>query len=101
MTYAEVEDILGTRGRRRMRGRATYLERFCRHSIVLKYHGNIIMRWYRRGEVQLWSRGYRTISTKRRLNEYAPAGFYIYQRQFVWYYAGGERTFTEGMILPT
>jgi hypothetical protein len=64
--------------------------------------------------VQLFSRGYRTNTTKSRLNailkEHGIDGEYIYQRNFNWYvnkYAGQlgtspifvEKEFTEGMIL--
>ena len=36
--------------------------------------------------------GYETVTTKERLNQLLPAGYYISQKNFVWYLSDGEDT---------
>jgi hypothetical protein len=56
--------------------------------ISLYYHDTAVIQWYRDGRIILDSGGYRTITTKRRLNQFANVN--IYQRSFTWYMADGS-----------
>lgn len=50
----------------------------------IRLHGNIIMRIYRDRVVPL-DGGWRTVTTKARLNEHLPRGFRVFQKNWEWY----------------
>ncbi len=60
---------------------------FSDYSIVVRYHGNRIVTFYKNGIVKYSSSGWQTVTTKERLNWYLPDGFYLYQEKRVWYLA--------------
>jgi len=66
------------------------------------YHQNHIATKHKDGSVTVWNRGYETSTTKERLNNIAPKGYYIRQEDFDWYVEPpeGERyKFENGMTL--
>lgn len=52
--------------------------------IVVRLHGNPIVRFYP-DHVTLNNCGWRTLTTKERMNRFLPDGFAIYQHRNVWY----------------
>ena len=73
---------------------------------TLRLHATDIITWKPDGVIILNSGGYRTHTTKKRLNEflgwYTPEGkIHIYQKNFKWYVVNGETTidFVDGMEL--
>ena len=50
----------------------------------IRLHGNIIMHIYRDRIVPL-DGGWRTVTTKARLNKYLPRGFHVFQKNFEWF----------------
>jgi hypothetical protein len=53
--------------------------------IALRYHDTEVIRWYQDGRVVLNTGGFRTATTKARMNEYANAR--IFQKNFIWCYS--------------
>lgn len=68
--------------------------------VIVRYHGNIIVT-YEPGTIALNSQGYRTYTTKERLNWFLPHGWSVYQAQHKWFVHGPSRklSFEDGMIL--
>jgi len=50
----------------------------------IRLHGNVIMTIYRH-HIELSDGGWRTVTTKERLNRYLLRGFYVYQKDWEWY----------------
>lgn len=70
-------------------GRNTMLERIERSSrsmpaIGVRYHATTIVTFYENGVTEITSGGYRTSSTKERLNRYLPSGWRIFQKDYMW-----------------
>ncbi len=84
--YSEAESILKNRQSRKV-GNNTYLERYSDY-IAVRLHWTEVVRYLPNGDVQLNSGGYRTATTKARINEFSPAS--VYQRDFQWFVNGGE-----------
>tara|TARA_Y100000385_G_C13080210_1_gene633486 strand:+ start:1336 stop:1794 length:459 start_codon:yes stop_codon:yes gene_type:complete len=51
---------------------------------TIRLHGNVIMKIYRDRIVPL-DGGWRTVTTKARLNEHLPQGFYVFQKDWEWF----------------
>ena len=62
----------------------------------IRLHGNVIMRIYRH-HVEPSDAGWRTVTTKARLNEHMPIGR-IHQKDFTWYYTIGDTTYDWGDV---
>lgn len=74
--------------------RSTVLQRLPGGGIAVKYHGTAVVVMYKTGGYLLNSGGYRTSTTKRRINTFSPAR--VYQRKRVWYLDSGE-IFVDGV----
>lgn len=55
------------------------------------------------GTYRLDSHGYKTSTTKERLNRWTPSGYFVRQEDFVWYLEtpNGRREFNDGMTVDT
>lgn len=60
------------------------------HLIVVEYHETDIVQHLSNGEVYLNSGGWRTSTTKQRMNRCLPEGFYVYQKRGVWWVRCGQ-----------
>lgn len=60
---------------------------------LLKLHGNTIIIFRRNGSVTYYARGYRTVTTKERLNSFGPVS--VYQSKREWF--AGDEPFRDGM----
>ncbi len=78
--------------------------------LEITLHKTVILRATPNGSLKLDSGGYKTVTTKDRLNEYLPAWYQIYQAGGVWhlvhflttYHYGGEMedfVFADGMVI--
>lgn len=63
-------------------------------SIALRLHSTDILTFHRNGSVTATSGGWKTSTTKDRLNSYLPHGWRVYQDKGVWYWS--RRTTTHG-----
>lgn len=70
-TYSQAAERLGTRDRRKI-GNNTYLERRDAETIAVKLHATDVVTFHANGTATLDSGGYLTVTTKDRLNSYAP-----------------------------
>jgi hypothetical protein len=83
-TYTEAQSFLGTEPYKVIRGiKATKVVRLSRDEIGLLYHETCVIIWNANGNVTLNSGGYRTKTTKDRMNE--GSHFYIYQSKDRWF----------------
>lgn len=98
--YSAADNALGDR-RKKTIGNNTELVRKGGGDIAVELHGNEVVRFYGGGEVGLSSAGYKTSTTKDRLNRYTPRGVNIVQRQGTWYLKrrGNKVPFEDGMTI--
>lgn len=81
-------------------GNNTELVRRPNGDIVVELHGHGVVKYRQDGRVQVSSAGYKTTTTKDRINRYTPSSFKVVQRQGRWYAKGRgpEKTeFRDGM----
>ena len=69
--------------------------------LQVKLHDHTVMDYAPDGLVHLYSRGWRTVTTKERLNALLPANVAVYQEDYEWYVraANGTRKFYEGITV--
>lgn len=85
-TYSEAQMFLGTRTSKVIQGKkATKVVRISKDEIALVYHGTNVVTWKSNGDVTFNSGGYRTRTTKDRMNK--GSHFYIYQNRDRWFIA--------------
>ncbi len=83
-TYSEAQSFLGTEPYKVIRGiKATTVVRLSKDEIALVYHETNVVTWNANGNVTFNSGGYRTKTTKDRMNE--GSYFYIYQSRDRWF----------------
>lgn len=87
------EQLTGRNAQRRKLGNNTYVERRGADSIALRLHYTDILLFNRDGETVANSGGWKTVTTKARLNQYLPDGFGISQRGGIWYWTQYNGTF--------
>lgn len=74
----------------------------------IRYHNTDVLTLFDDGTVMLDSGGFRTVTTKERMNTYLPNGFGVWQDKGIWYVSqylgdgvhGSAVMFFDGMILP-
>ena len=86
--YVQAAAYLGSKWHRPLHGRSTSLERLNDSTIAVKYHYTNVVEYSSNGLITIRTNGYETVTTKRKINEYAPVR--IWQHNYVWY-ANGER----------
>lgn len=59
-------------------------------AIGLKYHQTDVVTFYPDNTIVLNTGGWHTVTTKARINEYLPNGFYLYQDKGIWYVSYGS-----------
>lgn len=99
--HARLADLLGSRQSRRI-ATATTLRRdgLDGQLIVLRYHSTDVA-FVAPNDVTLASGGYRTATTKRRINSVLPAGWRVYQHRHEWFLrdpSGAAQPFAEGIV---
>jgi len=90
MTYPEAISKLNGKSTRRLRGVATYLVQNADGTISVEYRNTPVVTFFPNGEVVLDSGGWRTATTKFRMNEYVPKGWYVYQDRYEWFISHGN-----------
>lgn len=89
MDYNTATTKLGSRDSRKL-GNNTYLQRRGDAAIAIKYHATDVLTFHADGRTVYDSGGWRTVTTKARLNSYGPLG--IITERGVWYVCRpGER----------
>lgn len=101
-TFDDADMFLGARDRKNLTGKeATYLIRNENGSISMVYQNTKVVTWNRNHTVIVQTDGYRTVTTKRRLNQ--GTRHYVFQHKHNWFITvdGKIHPFTDGMILPS
>lgn len=98
MNYTTAIEKLGNRDKRKVANN-TYLLREADGTIGLLLHETVILKWKPDGTVILDSGGWKTVTTKDRMN-YSP--YRVFQDAGLWYVMGEGKTvpYFDGMILP-
>ncbi len=91
MTFQEAEKFVG-----RKIAENTVVERIDADTIGIRFWATIIVKIHRNGQYTLNSGGYRTVTTKNRINDYAPVN--IYQTAGIWYLSHGVQ-FYDGVVV--
>jgi hypothetical protein len=88
-------------GRRRLPGRNTYLMPGRGTEITMRYNQTVVVTWRRCGAVVLNSDGWRTLTTKERMNRVS--GVMVYQRRREWFVfirrTNALLPFTDGVLV--
>jgi hypothetical protein len=89
MTYAEAVSMVHGKTKQKARkvGNNTYAEIEYDNSVSIRLHGTAVVRFYPNGLVKLNSGGWRTSTTKDRINKYSPVK--VYQKKYEWYLQDG------------
>jgi hypothetical protein len=101
MTYQDALHKLGNRVSRVI-GNNTTLHKCSDGAIAVRLYQTDVVTFWPDGEIKLDSGGCRTVTTKARINEYAPASCHITQRNGQWYLGNvgtnGGPHFYDGLI---
>lgn len=95
-TYGDYFQRLGSRKRRKL-GHNTYLEDRGNH-LAVRYHDTDVVRYYPDDTVTYHTGGWRTYTTKDRLNRFGPIG--VYQKNGEWFFADGRPFEEEVDVFP-
>ena len=98
--YNEASEHLGNRLTCKI-DHNTYLSRVFIGRVSVLFYGHPIIFYWHNGEIDVSACGYRTYTTKDRLNKFLPPGFSVYQRKHQWYLSRAymPREFWDGMII--
>lgn len=96
MTFFEAQKIIKNRQTKKIKNN-TYLVKIDEDTIGVRLHDTIIIKIHRNGAYTLNSNGWRTITTKQRINEYCPV--HVHQKRFRWYVGTEEHPFFDGIIV--
>src|SRR5687767_4430618 len=96
-SYSEAAAFLGRKASRPLPGRSTRMERRGDAAIAVRYHDTDIVTFWGDGSLTVNSGGFRTVTTKARINEYTPIR--VSQKRGLWYVGHGENIamFADGM----
>lgn len=100
LDYKACEKLLGKKETLKL-GLNTYLERIGA-VLSVRFHETRILRFFSWGSCLVNCQGWRSATTKKRLNQLMPRG-QISQRDGTWYYVwgGGEAAYEDGMVITT
>jgi hypothetical protein len=100
MTFTEADSILARRAIRKV-AHNTHLHRVDADTIAVRLHSTDVVTLHRDGRAVLSSDGWRTVTTKERLNRFAPCR--VYQQRGEWFVQHGGDTvpFRDGLQIAT
>jgi hypothetical protein len=91
MNYTQLDEQLQGRNReRRKLANNTYAERRGEGVIAIRLHATDILTYRADGSISVNTGGWRTVTTKARLNEYLPNGYRLIQNRSMWYWVNGS-----------
>lgn len=102
LTYHSASEMVlkGRNGTKKL-GCHTYLRRINDLTLAIRYHNTDIIFIYQNDSYQLFTGGYKSVTTKRRFNEYVPGS--VFQKNNQWYYSDFRNSvsFVEGMTIDS
>lgn len=93
LTFNQAMDKLNGKFKRKLENN-TYLVMLNPNQIAVKLHNTYVVIINSNNTYQLYTGGFKTTTTKDRLNKYSPIK--IYQKDYVWYFDDGK-CFCSGM----
>jgi hypothetical protein len=93
LRFAEAEFLIRRNGRKRLKNNTT-LERIDKDTFGVKLHNTYVVKIHRDGTYTVTAGGWRTATTKDRINYYSPLS--VYQRAFEWF-VGEKVVFFDGI----
>jgi hypothetical protein len=87
LNFEQATEKLGNKTSRKLENN-TYLERLDNDTLGVRLHRTYVVKIHRDGTFTLDNGGWRTVTTKDRINSYAPVR--LYQQKHVWYLGNGE-----------
>lgn len=97
MNYNKAIEILGSREQKKI-GNNTYLVNRGNGEVAIRLHATDILTFRPDGKVVIRTNGWRSVTTKARINEYCPFSG-ISQKRGVWYYGSTKVEVMEGDIV--
>jgi hypothetical protein len=95
MNYETLATYLGPKAQRPAKEGNTTILRLGPTCIGVMLHKTIIVQHYADGDCTIYTGGYRTVTTKRRINQYAPEGVKVHQRNHEWFVTGPISEYAE------
>jgi hypothetical protein len=95
-SFEQAESFLSGRMERNVPSiRSTTIVKIDPFTIAVRYHGTSVVLFEKSGRITLNSGGFRSVTTKRRMNEFSPVQ--VYQRNWTWYVKenGVEKEFSD------
>jgi hypothetical protein len=101
MTYSELDSILGPRFSKKIDNNTFAARAPLGGSILITLHHNAVLEFFPDGACRYSSCGWRTPTTKDRLNRFGLPGVRVYQRSGQWRIErnGKSEPFTDGVII--
>ena len=109
MDYKEAKEILdakhGDKNSKKIANN-TYLKRYDNGNIAVRLHKTDIILFKPNGAIELNSGGWKTVTTKARMNEFLPQQYGIHQEKGVWYVSlnsnySKDLIFKDGLVLTS
>lgn len=106
-SYDQLEDYL-SKGRSKDDRPIANNTRVIRRSpttIAIKLHNTDVITFFENGSIQLFTDGWKTVTTKDRINRFAPAGISVYSERSIWYLrigdwqSGKKYLYQDGMVI--
>lgn len=100
-TFGEAAAYLGNRDDVRIMHNTSLVRDHLTGGIAVVLHRTPILRFLPDGRIMLHSGGYRSVTTKRRMNVFLPAGIGVMQKDYEWYVTnrGTLFDFEDGMVV--
>lgn len=98
-SYEDAEEALGDQSSLKI-GNNTYLQKRG-ENIAVQLHSTDVITFEPDGHMILDTGGYRTTTTKDRINRYTPSSISVYQEDYEWYVddASGTREFVDEIVV--
>lgn len=98
--FEQADAYLGGKTNRPLPGRFTRIIRRRDNEIVIRHYATDIITYFEDGAIRLDTGGWRSFTTKERLNEYTPRDLRIFQRRGVWFWSAGKQLghFADGIV---
>jgi len=97
MNYETLNNLLvGRCANRKKLAHNTYAKRRGSYAIAVRLHNTDIILFSKDGTIRYNTNGWRTVTTKERLNRFGPVG--VYQRNYEWFLSDGT-PFEDDMVV--
>lgn len=83
MTYEEAKEMLKGRNSKKIGNNTSLVD--LENRIVIRLHNTNVVTFYEDGRTLLNSGGWKTVTTKDRMNKYLPTPWKVLQEKFEWY----------------